>query len=207
MGSRDTERHALGCYYKENPNAWAAATQSDMLWLTEAEWRLLIPEKPGPGKEFAVPAEIQRRFFSTLGIDYMEGSVNALPVRSSEMQITIAEVNDRHITMSLTGEARMGVAFANHEKTGNRSRGCGLRIIGNLEFDRKKNTFTRFDLAGVGTAWGNKMNYTKRAIRIEEYPWTYGIACVLVTGDAPIDRIPPYNLLHYGSGLSYFPKP
>jgi hypothetical protein len=35
-----------------------------------------------------VPEEIQRRFFSTIGIDYMEGSVNALPLRESTMSIT-----------------------------------------------------------------------------------------------------------------------
>ena len=48
------------------------------------------------------------------------------------------------------------------------------------------------------------MNYTKRAIRIGEYPWRYGIACELVTGTEPYDRVPPYNLLHYGSGMEYF---
>ena len=39
-----------------------------------------------------VPEEIQRRFFSTIGIDYMEGSVNALPLRESTMSITGALV-------------------------------------------------------------------------------------------------------------------
>jgi hypothetical protein len=32
----------------------------------------------------------------------------------------------------------------------------------------------------------------------------YGIACQLVTGDSAIDRIPPYNLLHYNSTGKYF---
>jgi hypothetical protein len=34
----------------------------------------------------------------------------------------------------------------------------------------------------------------------------YGIACELVTGDSPIDRIPPYNLLHYNGAGPYFEK-
>lgn len=60
---------------------------------------------------------------------------------------------------------------------------------------------------GVGKAWGNKRNYTRREMGIEGYPWMYGIACELVTADSPIDRIPPYNLLHYNSsGMPYFPK-
>ena len=57
---------------------------------------------------------------------------------------------------------------------------------------------------GVGRAWGNKMNYTRRAISMDSYPWTYGIACELVTGNSPLDRIPPYNLLHYNQVGSYF---
>jgi hypothetical protein len=32
----------------------------------------------------------------------------------------------------------------------------------------------------------------------------YGIAWELVTGDAPQDLIPPYNLLHYNSTGAYF---
>ena len=78
--------------------------------------------------------------------------------------------------------------------------------VGELHCDRS-GKFDRFDIVGVGKAWGNKMNYTRRELSIEGYPWMYGIACELVTGNSPIDRIPPYNLLHYnGSGTSYFAK-
>ena len=59
-------------------------------------------------------------------------------------------------------------------------------------------------MAGVGRAWVNKMNYVQREVRLDQYPWMYGIACELVTGDAPQDRIPPYNLLHYNSAGPYF---
>ena len=59
--------------------------------------------------------------------------------------------------------------------------------------------------ARVWVQRGKRRNYTRREMSIEGYPWKYGIACELVTGNSPIDRIPPYNLLHYnGSGTSYF---
>ena len=48
------------------------------------------------------------------------------------------------------------------------------------------------------------MSYTKRAIRIAESPWRYGIFCELVTEREPRDLVPPYNLLHYGGGMKYF---
>ena len=59
-------------------------------------------------------------------------------------------------------------------------------------------------MAGVGRTWGNKMNYVQREVGLDQYPWLYGIACELVTGDAPQDRIPPYNLLHSNSAGPYF---
>ena len=79
-----------------------------------------------------------------------------------------------------------------------------MRIIGRAVYDRAKGAFTRFDLAGVGKAWGCKMDYVDREVRIREHPWWYGIACELVSGSAPMDRIPPYNMLHYGEAGKYF---
>src|SRR5262249_51753631 len=85
-------------------------------------------------------------------------------------------------------------------------RGCELRVLGRVRYDRKKQAITRFDVAGVGRAWGNKMDYIHREVRLDRYPWTYGIVWELVTGDTPQDRIPPYNLLHYNSTGAYFEK-
>src|SRR5262249_47400509 len=68
-------------YYKQNPDRWMVETQSDLLWLTESEWNSLIPANPTPGEQREVAQAIQKRFYSTIGIDYMEGSVNSLPPR------------------------------------------------------------------------------------------------------------------------------
>ena len=51
---------------------------------------------------------------------------------------------------------------------------------------------------------GNMIIKGRREIRIDEYPWSYGIAAELVTTRQPVDLIPPYNLVHYGSGIPYF---
>jgi len=78
-------------------------------------------------------------------------------------------------------------------------------VLGRVRCDAKGN-FEQFDIVGIGRAWGNKMEYIGREMSIHGYPWMYGIACELVKGDRPVDRIPPYNLLHYnGSGRPYFP--
>ncbi len=194
-------------YYKQNPDRWLAETQSDMLWLTEDERKSLVPENPKPKDVIQVGAAIQQRFFSTMGIDYMEGSVDSLPTTNSTMTITVEQVDADGLHLRLDGYGQMGKSFDEQLKGEGRSRGCEVRVLGKLHCDAAAN-FDRFDIVGIGQAWGNKMEYTHREMSIEGYPWMYGIACELVTGDAPMDRIPPYNLLHYnGSGAPYFPKP
>ena len=51
---------------------------------------------------------------------------------------------------------------------------------------------------------GGRARRPAREVRVEPYPWRYGIACELVSGDSPYDRIPPYNMLHYGGREPYF---
>jgi len=193
-------------YYEQNPNRWAAETQSDMLWLTAAEARSLVPATPQVGVRVPVAVAIRERFFSTIGIDYMEGSVNSLKLRATEMTLTVTTVTDNGIAMKLEGYGWMGRELDLKLRIQPRSRGCELRVLGRLHFDRRKKAFDRFDVVGLGEAWGNKMNYIRREVIPRGYPWQYGIACELVTGDSPMDRIPPYNLLHYGSAGPYFGK-
>jgi hypothetical protein len=191
-------------YYKENPDRWAAETQSDMLWLAEAEWRSLVPRDAKPGGKSDVTAAIQKRFFSTIAIDYMEGSVNSLVPRETSMTLTVDRVTPDLIAMRLDGYGRMGKELDAELLQEKNSRGCEIRVIGFVNYDRRSDKLVRFDVAGVGQAWGNKMDYVHREIRVEAFPWMYGIACELVRGDSPIDRIPPYNMLHYGGTEPYF---
>jgi hypothetical protein len=196
---------AMQFYYKENPDAWAAETQSDMLWLTESEWRSLIPRELESGARVEVSGPIRRRFFGTIGIDYLEGSVNALPVRESSLVITVrGRVSDERYDLRVEGFGRMGKPRTPTSADEPHTRGCDVRVIGRITFDARRRRIEAFDLAGVGEAWGNKMEYTQREIRIPGSTWMYGIACELVTGQSPYDRIPPYNMLHYGGGMDYF---
>src|SRR5262249_25248319 len=98
----------------------------------------------------------------------------------------------------------LGKEFDEKLRSEPNSRGCELRVLGEVRYDRKKQAIECFDVAGIGRAWGNKMNYVHREVRLDQYPWMYGIAWELVTGVTPQDRIPPYNLLHYNSTGPYF---
>ena len=187
-------------YYKQNPDRWKVETQSDFLWLTEVERKSLIPANAKQGDRLEVSQAIQKRFYSTIGIDYMEGSVSALPTRKSSMTLTVDKVEDQTLVLRLSGHAHLGKEFDIKLRTEPKSRGCELRLIGHVQYDRKKQSITRFDVVGVGHAWGRRTN----EIRLDQYPWMYGIAVELVTGDAPQDLIPPYNMLHYNPTGPYF---
>jgi hypothetical protein len=191
-------------YYRNNPDRWPAETQNDMLWLTEAEWKSLIPADPRKGDRADVDPRIQKRLFCTICIDYIEGSVNALLARETNLTLTVENVTPETIAMRLDGTAKLGKELEEKARKEKNTRGSDVRILGYVSVDRSKNAITRFDIVGLGLAWGNKMEYTHREIRLEEFPWMYGIAVELVTTRRPIDLVPPYNMLHYGSGLKYF---
>lgn len=192
-------------YYKENPDRWAAETQSDMLWLTQSEWQSLVPSDPSPGSRMDVAHPIQKRFFCTIGIDYMQGSVNSLPARDMAMTLTVRKVTPGAIELRLDGYARLGKEFDANLRGKPNTRGSEIRVLGYLTYDRMKKAMTRFDVVGVGEAWGVKRT-DRLEVRLGEHPWVYGIACELVEGDSPMDLIPPYNLLHYNSTGPYFSK-
>jgi hypothetical protein len=189
-------------YYKQNPDRWKVETQSDLFWLTESEKKSLIPDRPRLGDRHEVARPIQKRFYSTIGIDYMEGSVSALPTRKSSMTLLVEKMDDATLVLRLEGYAHLGREFDPKLRTEPKSRGCELRLLGTVHIDRKKQAITRFDAVGVGRAWGRRTN----EIRLDRYPWMYGSACELVTGDAPQDLIPPYNLLHYNPTGPYFER-
>jgi hypothetical protein len=187
-------------YYKQNPDRWKVETQSDFLWLTEAERKSLIPTNSKLGDRHEVAQPIQKRFYSTIGIDYMEGSVSALPTQKSTMSLAVEKIDDQTLVLRLEGYAYLGREFDIKLRNEPRSRGCELRLMGTVHYDRKKQAIVRFDAVGVGQAWGRRSD----EIRLGAYPWMYGIACELVTGDSPSDLIPPYNMLHYNPTGPYF---
>jgi hypothetical protein len=198
--------HSTEYYYKENPDRWKAETQSDLLWLTEPEWKSLIPVNPTAGSRSVVAQAIQKRFYSTIALEYMDGSVNSLPARDKTMTLTVEQVDANKIVQRLDGYARLGKERDDRLRAQPHTRGCEVRVLGHVHYDRKRQAITRFDIVGIGRAWGNKMDYLTREIRLDAYPWMYGIACELVTGNSPQERIPPYNLLHYNSTGPYFEK-
>jgi hypothetical protein len=128
---------------------WAFTTgpARDWLWLSEKEWRSLVPGEPVQGKTFPVPRPIAYRIFRFYLDDSCGGGHwfwKAADVRAGELTLTVEDVAAEHIKMRLDGSAALRTGDEPKE-----SRRCEASFLGYLTYDRAKNRFSRFDMAAV----------------------------------------------------------
>jgi hypothetical protein len=166
---------------------WADAIYTepmpDVLWLTKAEWKSLVPASPRKGDTYEVPSQLRRRIFAfhlvngTFGLAYCWGYR-----RSGSLTLTVEEVSPL-LRMRLDGAALLGT---NEDPA--KGSGFDARLTGSLVYDPKKDAFSRFDFVAVGDYWGGDMN-SGRFVRPGRTP--LGIAFELADGRSPTDLVPP----------------
>jgi hypothetical protein len=170
--------------------------QPDHMWLTQAEWKSLIPAKPRTGEKAPVPAAIADRLCRWhLNPLFVYGEANPLSgkeIRAAEMTLTVTEASADAILLRLDGFARLGkeappVATTNSPVCLDQW-GYEPRLLGYLEYDLRKQAFTRFDIVALGDHFG-RLGICDSAARPGYQP--LGIAFELVTTDSPAERIPP----------------
>jgi len=188
-------------------------THVDKLWLTEAEWKSLLPASPAKGQKLPLPDAIHRRISRFYANDMSHRSTGD-KVRNSEFSLTVEEASADRVTLRLEGKTGTGVPFEEAKLDGKESHARGLcgadfRFLGYLGYDAKKGRFDRFDAVALGEGWGgnSRQAATTNFYRGGEHRrWPMGIAIELVTTDRPIDRIPPQNANAYRAGDAYFGK-
>ena len=156
----------------------------DHLWLTEAEWRSLMPAQAKSGEQFPVPPRIAERIARFHLVDDTRGEPDFWlreEVRSSEMKLTVEEATAGRVRLRLDG----AVMLQAQPKRG--ERGYDARLLGYLEYDPQKGTMERFDLVAVGEHWGEGA-HTGPA-RPGRTP--LGVAFELARGRSPADLIAP----------------
>jgi hypothetical protein len=160
--------------------------QRDHLWLTQAEWKALIPARPKPGETVPVPAAVQHRIFQFHLVDSTLGEPvlwTRDQIRSGRLTLTVTDVTATSIQMRLDGSALLATE-ANVKKA---ERGYDVRLLGQLHYDVSRKRLDRFDIVALGDCWGKNPIYGAgrpgRAL--------LGIAFELARGDAPADRVPP----------------
>ena len=195
--------HGIGTDGKEH----ALEPQRDLLWLSEAEAKSLVPAGAKKGDSMEIPAAIQRRIFGHHAqLAWPDGGDEA-EVRASQLKVTVEEASADGVKLRLDGHVRRGdfeeakkyfTTIKGDAGEGRDARGRGgidLRWLGFLEFDAKAESFRRFDVLAVGDCWGWTSAVYRGNCKFDRFP--IGIAMELNAGRRPADRIPPKYAVPY----------
>jgi hypothetical protein len=158
----------------------------DHLWLTETEWKSLVPARPNRGDRFPLPAAVAERILRFHLIDNTRGEPPMWrrdEIRAQELMLTVEEATPDAVRLRLDGTALLASAA----DAAQAKRGFDVRLLGYLRYDRLKEVLDRFDVVAVGDHWGEGP-YTRRA-RPGCTP--LGIAFELASGKSGADRVPP----------------
>lgn len=172
---------------------------ADHVWLTEAEWKNLIPAKPRVGDKMPVPAALVERIATFhlrdthLGSPpFFWGSV------SGEMGLTVEEASPGRLRMRLDGTATLGDKAP-----------YPVRFQGFVHYDRTKKAIARWDMVALGRDNGElRPGDTKKQLFNSWYELQEGctplmaVAFELVSADSPLNRVPPYAVM-YRSDKTY----
>jgi hypothetical protein len=187
---------------------------TEYMWLTETEWKSLVPANPVRGEQVAVATPIAERMarFHLLPRRSMtsEGSgLSKRDVHSAQLSLVVEDVTPERIRLGLHGFIHTGSVFDEAKATspnGPLSFGYEAPIHGILEYDRTKKIFVRFDMVAPGDVWGRWGDANGKSLFVERPGRTpFGFAFELAKGNLPSDRIPPGGNGNYVSAQTgYF---
>jgi len=144
----------------------------DFVWLTEADWKSLVPAEPKKGDKFPLPAGVAWRLIARL-TDWSEANGahwDPEHVRAKDLTLTVEEVSSASIRMRLDGSVKLAhdppkkeiryhsaLRPLHHEDPKAFERFDG-RMLGYLTYDQNKKAFTRFDVVALGEYVGWLLN-------------------------------------------------
>jgi hypothetical protein len=185
--SRILDRQEEGGYCRGKcPTPGGDRAAHDHLWLTEAEWKSLLPARPRPGTSAQVPHRLVMRMLRFHLMDNTRGEPpawSARDVREGNLTLTVEEAGPAGMKLRLKGRALL----ASSPDPQQSKRGFDAHVLGYLHYDADKKTIDRFDAVAIGEHWGQG-TFTGGA-RPGRTP--LGVAFSLAAGDAVADRVPP----------------
>ena len=159
----------------------------DHLWLTEAEWKSLLPANPRVGEKFPMSPKITERIARFHLVDNTRGEPpmwRRSDLRQRDVQIEVESTDNSRVRLRINGTALLGTD-AEPDKA---DRGFDSGLLGYIEYNPRGQGITRFDMVAVGDHWGSGA-HTRRRTRPGRTP--LGVAFELTDGKAPTDRIAP----------------
>ena len=174
----------------------------DHLWLTEVEWKSLLPANPRVGDKVPVPGPLVDRMVRNHIVLEIQGATcahAAAQILSRNMTLTVEDVSSAGVALRLDGS----VLLAHPPSKGvevNKNVGYGFdgKYLGYLNYNATKKAFDRFDVVAFGESWSDSGNFHRPGRH-----WT-GIAFELPGADMKAPILPPACLR--GNGDSYFGK-
>jgi hypothetical protein len=171
----------------------------DHLWLTEEEWKGLLPAEAKEGDRFAVPARVAERILRFHLVDNTRGEPPTWAhkdIRSSDLTLTVEEAAGTALRLRLDGSALL----ATDADPARADRGYEVKLLGYIGYDALRRAIDRFDLVAVGDHWGQG-TFTRGA-RPGRTP--LGIAFELARKEGPSSEVPPQGAReieeYFGSG-------
>jgi hypothetical protein len=144
----------------------------DQIWLSEAEWKALVPANPTKDERSVLPASVAGRMLARL-TDWSEANGahwEPAHVRSQDLTLTVEDVSSSTVRLRLEGAVRLAqdapkeavryhaaLRPLHHEDPKAFARYDG-QVLGYLTYDRDKKVFTRFDVVALGEYVGPLLN-------------------------------------------------
>ena len=171
----------------------------DHLWLTEAEWRSLIPPPTTKAERRAMPDLIAERICRRYLIDLVRvggfgGPRRPQDVLARELWLTTEKKEGTSVRLRVDGTARVSSADASLGGRGGKDPKIDdYRFEGHLEYDTVKKTMTRFDLV----AFSETGHYDE----VNKKVTPFGIAFELSRAETPSERVAPtaYGKDYFGA--------
>jgi hypothetical protein len=168
----------------------------DHLWLSESEWKALVPASARTWDQFSLPPSVVERICRFHLTDNTRGEPpmwSRQDIRSSRMFLTVERRQESGMTLRLEGHAIM----ANQADVDKVNRGYDVQLVGQIHYNSAANKIDRFDVVAIGDHWGEGA-YTRSA-RPGRTP--LGIAMELASGKSPGDLVPPQGAREIGEYL------
>jgi hypothetical protein len=155
----------------------------DYMWVTEKEWKALIPAEPAPGMKVVIPESLQLRllrYHLNPRVGFTEGPCFArATLKDGSLHGKVEQVTNEELHLRIEGSAKLRLGD---------DLSFTPTILGKLVFDRARKQFRQFDLVALGDVTGH-IQHGGGGFRPGAQP--LGIAFELITKPRPTDFLPP----------------
>jgi hypothetical protein len=209
MGKNPSNPAVIGSIDSMIANKAFYEAHPDFMWLTEAEWKSLLPDNPTPGTAAEVPAALTERLFRYHLVPTMAfGESSGWPkkdIRGGKLTLTVEEESKDNVRLRLEGFALLGSDYETTRKTLQKKGhawGYEPRLLGYLEYHPAKKQITRFDIVALGNNYGLLLEGLILFYRPRPQP--LGVAFSMVSADVPANLVFPRGAASPQGYKAYF---